>query len=223
MATVTLLQLRDRSRSRADMQSTGFITDAELNSYINASYAELYDLLVSKFGSDYFVAPVHNFSTSPNTDTYPLPDDFYKLLGVDYQIDSKKWISLKRFEFGERNLPQTWDVYSNQFTRYRVFGNNILLSPTPNGIQALRAWYIPLPDQLVSDSDSFSGINGYEEYVVIDAAIKMLTKEESDISALLVEKQAMKKRIEDMADSRDVAFPATVQDTSTIVAWNYII
>lgn len=223
MATVTLLELRTRSRQRADMESTGFVQDPELNSYINASYAELYDLLVSKYGSDYFVASPYDFTTTSNVDTYPLPVSFYKLLGVDYKIDSPNWVTLKRFEFSERNLPQTWDIYSAEFIRYRVFGNNILFSPIPNVPQTMRLWFIPLPDQLTLDTDSFSGINGYEEYVIIDAAMKMRIKEESDIQDLLVQKMAMKKRIEDMADARDVGSPATVQDTSSQIPWNYIV
>lgn len=223
MATVTLLELRTRARQRADMEATGFIQDSELNTYINASYAELYDLLVSKYGSDYFVAPAHTFSTTANTETYALPTDFYKLLGVDCKINSSNWQTLRRFEFSERNLPQTWDIYSTEFLRYRVFGSNLLFSPIPTSALQMRAWYIPLPETLVLDADSFSGVNGYEEYVVIDAAIKMLTKEESDTSSLMFEKQAMKKRIEDMADSRDVGSPATISDTNGIIGYNYFI
>lgn len=223
MATVTLAQLRTRARQRADMESTGFVTDSELNTYINASYAELYDLMVSKYSEDYFVAPAHTFTTTLNVDKYPLPADFYKLLGVDFQINSSNWISVKRFEFSERNLPQIWEAYTPETIRYRVFGDNILLSPVPAAGQSLRAWYIPLPETLSADSDSFSGINGFEEYVVIDAAIKMLTKEESDTSQLFMEKQAMRFRIEQMAEARDVAFPSTVQDTSTIPAWTIVV
>jgi hypothetical protein len=205
------------------MEATGFVTDTELNSYINASYAELYDLLVSKYGEDYFVAPAHSISTTSNVDTYPLPADFYKLLGVDLQFDPSSWKSLKRFEFNERNLSQTWQAYSPEIMCYRIFGSNILLSQMPTDSLSLRVWYIPLPSTLTTDSDSFSGINGFEEYVVIDAAIKMLTKEESDTSQLLMQKQAIKFRIEQMAEARDASMPMTVQDTSSLSTWNYII
>jgi hypothetical protein len=220
MATVTLLDLRTRARQRADMESTGFISDSELNTYINSSYAELYDLLVSKFGSDYFVSSPYTFTTSANVDQYPLPSGFYKLLGVDFKISGTNWRTLKRFEFSDRNISGIWDVYNTELIRYRLLGSNILLSPVPTGACQLRAWYIPLPDVLANDTDSFSGLNGYEEYVIIDAAIKMLTKEESDTSALRADKAAMKKRIEDMADSRDVGSPCSVQDTNGIEGWS---
>lgn len=217
MGTVTLAQLKTRVRQRSDMENSGFISDSELVSYINASVAELYDLLVSKYGDDYFVASPFSITTTSNQDTYALPTDMYKLLGVDLQLDtSGNWVSLKRFEFAERNIPQIWDVKFVDFIRYRLFGSNLKLSPVPQANQSLRLWYIPLPTALSADGDTLNGFNGYEEYVVIDAAIKMLNKEESDSSLLMAEKAAMKLRIEQMAEGRDVGQPSTVQDINSM-------
>lgn len=216
MSIVTLSELRTRSRQRSDMVNSGFISDSELNSYINASYAELYDLLVSKHGEDYFIEQ-YSFTTTINTETYALPSNFYKLVGVDLQLDtSNNWVSLKRFEFAERNIPQIWDIKFVDFIRYRVFGNNIRFSPVPQSNQNLRIWYVPLPDKLVNNNDSFSGVNGFEEYIVIDTAIKMLTKEESDVTSLMMEKMAMKQRIEVMAEARDEGQPSRVQDMNSL-------
>ena len=92
MASVTLLELRNRSRQRADMVNSKFVTDAELNTYINASYAELYDLLIASRGENYFVLS-YNFTTSINQDTYALPADFYKLMGVDFVTSSTQAIT----------------------------------------------------------------------------------------------------------------------------------
>lgn len=217
MSTVTLAQLKTRARQRADMENSGFIQDSELLSYINASIAELYDLLVSKYGEDYFVASPYTITTTTNQDTYALPADLYKLLGVDLQLDTtNNWVSLKRFNFAERNIPQIWDVKFVDFIRYRLFGANIKFSPVPQAAQTLRLWYIPLPTALALDADTLNGFNGYEEYVVIDVAIKMLNKEESDPSVLMAEKAAMKLRIEQMAEGRDVGQPSTVQDINSM-------
>jgi len=216
MTTVTLAQLRTRARQRADMENSGFISDSELNTYINASYAELYDLLVSRYGDDYFVSSPYSITTTVNVDTYSLPSDFYKLLGVDYKLDSSNWASLRKFEFSDRNLYQNGSVLYINVLRYRILGSNLKFTPMPKGNEVLRAWYIPLPVALASDSDSFSGINGFEEYIVIDAAIKMLAKEESDTSEMFNEKLAIKLRIEQMANDRDVGQAATVQDTENM-------
>jgi hypothetical protein len=83
--SVTLLQLKDRSRQRADMENSEFVTDAELTIYINGSIAELHDLLVASYGSDYFLSST-TFSTVAGTESYSLPADFYKLMGVDVQV-----------------------------------------------------------------------------------------------------------------------------------------
>ncbi len=88
MASFTLLELRNRSRQRADMVNSRFITDAELNYFINASFGELYDLLVNSRGENYYVSS-YNFTTTINQDTYPLPADFFKeeiknLINPDY-------------------------------------------------------------------------------------------------------------------------------------------
>lgn len=217
MSSVTLAQLKTRARQRADMENSGFIQNSELVSYINASVAELYDLLVSKYGEDYFVASPFSITTTANVDQYALPTDMYKLLGVDLQLDtSNNWVSLKRFEFAERNIPQIWDIKFVDFIRYRLFGGNLKLSPVPQANQKLRLWYIPLPTALVADSDTLDGFNGYDEYVVVDVAIKMLNKEESDPSALMAEKAALKLRIEQMAEGRDAGQPAKVQDINSL-------
>ena len=45
--TTTLANLITAARQKADMINSTFIQDAEWTDYINNSYAELYDILVS--------------------------------------------------------------------------------------------------------------------------------------------------------------------------------
>jgi hypothetical protein len=52
--------------------------------------------------------------------------------------------------------------------------------------------------------------NGWEEYAVITAAIKCLQKEESDTMPLMQEKAIQLKRIEDVAQNRDVGDPGRI-------------
>jgi hypothetical protein len=225
MASVTLLELRNRSRQRADMVNSKFVTDAELNTYINASNAELYDLLINSRGENYFVLS-YNFTTSINQDTYALPADFYKLMGVDFVTSSTQAITLKAFRWQERNrFREPFYNVRNYNLMYQVRGDDLVFIPTPNGSQLIRLWYIPLPQELTLDTDSFNGINGYEEYVVIDAAIKMRVKEESPVEELLLAKESMRQRILSASAGRDSGEPARVVDTDSNYAgfrnlWN---
>lgn len=224
--TMTLLELRTAVRQRADMQNqsgdytNSFIPDSELNSYVNQSYFELYDLLVAAYNEDYYIAPFYYFVTDGVTQLYPLPDDLYKLCNVSVQVTSAvanaAWWTLKPFMMGEVNkyaVPNTQLYFGITNLRYRIQGNQIWLNPMPQANQTIRLIYTPRMTTLNSDSDTLQGISGWDEYVIVDAAIKCLQKEESDVSVLMAQKMALMKRIEAMANNRDIGFPHTVVDS----------
>lgn len=218
MSVQTLAQLRTAVRQRADMVNSTFITDSELNGYINNSIAELYDLILQKYGNDYFVSS-SNFNLVSGTDSYTLPADFLKLIGVDLALASNDFITLKPFMFSERNRYTSTSLrgyYGASFYRYRLRGNNIIFNPIPNVTNQITVWYVPRPTTLTSDSDTFDGYNGWEEYVIVDAAIKCLQKEESDVSVLLAQKKALEVRIEEAAGNRDAGFSPRIVDTRRI-------
>lgn len=225
MALVTLSAFRDRARQRADMVNSRFVTDAELNTYINASIDELYDLLIASRGENYYVKS-YSFTTSTNVDTYALPADFLKLMGVDYVTSTTQAITLKAFRWQERNrFREPFYNTRNYNLMYQVRGDNLVFIPTPNGNQLIKLWYVPRAVDLTTDTASFDGINGWEEYVVIDAAIKMRVKEESPVEELMIAKQDMKARILSASSGRDSGEPARVVDTDSNYAgfrnlWN---
>ena len=68
--------------------------------------------------------------------------------------------------------------------------------------------------KLVADSDAMDGVNGWEEYVVLDAAIKSLLKDESyeKVNALEQRKGMMLRRIQDIMSERDSGAAARVND-----------
>lgn len=225
---MTLAVLRQQSRERADRVNSEFVTDQELNTYINQSYFELYDILVQKFGNEYFVAPPIIIPTT-GTDSIQLPDGvlysnarpFYKLLGIDLQLNSASgpqqgFITLHKYEFIERNryvYPQlTTNLLGADVPRYRIVGNEIQFIPVPQSGQNMRLWYVPRMQVLLQDTDIADGVSGWTEYIIVDAAIKMLQKEESDVSVLAAQKMMLEKRIEEAAENRDIGLPETVSD-----------
>jgi hypothetical protein len=213
--TITLAQLRTNARNRADMSNSSFISDSELNSYINSSIAELKDLLISAYDSDYDVQSV-TFSATTGTDSYALPNGtnysaapaFYKLKGVDIQ-EGSEWKSLKPFNFNERNRKTK--------LRYRLVGDNIMFSNLESNY-TVKLWYIPVATTLTLDADTLNDLNKFSEFVEISAAIKMLQKEESDITSLMADREKQEQRIIRMAQNRDVGQPESVSD---IYAENY--
>jgi hypothetical protein len=59
-----------------------------------------------------------------------------------------------------------------------------------------------------------NGFNGWEEYIIIDCAIKAARNEETDTVELERDLMRITKRLEEMAENRDMAFPAKIQDVS---------
>jgi hypothetical protein len=232
--SMTLGQIRLAAQQRADRVNSNFVTMPEWNSYINQSYFELYDILVQAYGNEYYVAPITVFTTT-GASSYTLPDGltvfqdadgadftpppFYKLLGVDLGLNpgANAWITLKRYEFISRNrfvYPQiTTSLLGVAGLRYRIIGNRLHFIPTPQGNQQVRLWYVPRMTELLQDADTCDAVSGWTEYLIVDAAIKALQKEESDVSVLMAQKQALIDRIQAAAENRDAGEPATISDT----------
>lgn len=219
--STTLLELRNQARQRADLENSQYVTDTELNGYINNSIAELQDLLIAAYDSDYYIEQI-TFNTVAKQTDYPLPDgilysaakSFYKLKGVDAKILSSNYFALRPFNFNERNRNEdyAWGFLNGPDVRYRMVGNNLRFSPAPDSALPIRLWYIPLADKLVADSDILKDLNAYSEYVVVDAAIKCRIKEELEIATLEGVKVALSKRISEMAQNRDAGQPESISD-----------
>lgn len=210
----TLAGLRELAKQRADMENSSFISDAEWTTMINGSYGELYDLITAQFEDYYLADPVLFTLTSLNTQT--LPADFYKLRGLDY-MDGSRWANVREFNFGERN--RFSGIESGYFGRkksYRVMGQKIYLLPENDPGGQYRLWYIPRFKPLALETDVMGDVLDFEEYVVIDAAIKALIKEESDPSALMKQKSDMASRVITMAADRSVDQPERVTDVSGV-------
>lgn len=222
---MTLGQLRLLAQQEADLVGSQFITTAEWNTYINQSYFELYDLMVQKYGNDYFVESVE--FTTTNAQDYALPTGanysgarpFYKLMGIDLGISASAnaWLTLKKYEFISRNryvYPQiTTNLLGVGGMRYRLVGQNVQFIPTPSAGQTIRLWYIPRMETLLQDTDIADGVSGWTEYIIIDAAIKAMAKQESDISTLAARKVAIIDRLEAAAENRDAGEPEVISST----------
>lgn len=223
--SVQLSDLRTAAKQRVNRESdddtSGFITKAEWNSYINSSWRELYDLLVSKYQEQFAKSVQFNISDSAESYSWTTigATDFYKGLGVDMLLQGPNyWQPLKRFNFAERGFgnplaPLVVGVPGLYPLRYQLRGDAVFfMRPVPSA--TCRLWYIPVAPSLTLDTDTIDDVNGYSEYVVVDAAIKALLKEESDPSALMAVKAALRERVLSSSDNRDAGSPVTVGDTS---------
>lgn len=205
---VTLSYLKEQVRARADQQNSQFISDTELLGFINGSASALYDMLV-EVAEDYFIKKSVITILTDVTD-YDLPSDFYKVLGVDYYVNSKP-VPMSRFNFRDRHLYNYLDARP-EIVRYAVWGSQLIFKPRAPNIATVNLWYVPRITLLVDDTDVLDGVNGWEEYIILDAAIKCMIKEESDPSALITQLTLVKDRIKTMSKDRDQGEPRTTTD-----------
>lgn len=216
--SVSLSDLRLMTRERADMVSSSFVTTSELDRMINGSAGELHELLVVRY-EDYFTSPSPTtFSLSGSTNTYALPADFFKLRGID-RSDGGEWISLRRYKHEERDRffgPAAY-TRSGEERRFTIMASQIVVAPESRASGDYRFWYVPKWTDLSSSAQTIpSPMEQWAEYIAVDAAIKCLLKEESDVSALVMRKGELFRRIENGATNRD----ASEQEFIGSTYWN---
>ena len=283
---VSLSELRQLTRQRADNENSQFVTDTELTRYLNNSWGELYNLIIENFNEDYFTTS-HSFSLTSGTDSYSLPSDFYKSRGVDLVVTSTESVPLRRYNWAERTRNSV-TVRARDY-RYRIQKGSIIFTPLPSTNDSIKIFYIPDPRKLesvtpsgvtrgttttytvsshsfvaddvvnvsgfladdynsqqtvqsvtsttiVTDLNSsalsdptvigtvesvFDFYSGWDEYVIIDSAIKMLLKEEADVTALLLQKNQLRERIITESQNRDAGEPQTVTDVVSYQKFYY--
>ncbi len=212
---VTLGSLKTKCRQQADMEFSTFVSDQELTSYINDSLKDLYDLLVQA-GEFYFVSS-YEFQTSSGVDSYALPSDFYKVIGVDYRLGTGEARSMMRANWQDRNKYTNFPFFNTTqyaFYKYMLVNDSLTLMPTPGASETIKVWYAPLLADLVNDADTVNVISGFDSWVIADVCIKMLSKEESDIQPFLLMKQDCEKRIQKMKRDRIQGDTSTIADVT---------
>lgn len=223
----TVGNVRLECQQRMDRIYASNITNQEWNSMISQSYKELYDILIQKFGNDYFIAPPVSYLTTGVIDptfgcqVFDLPSDFYKLMRCEVALnpsDPNSWVTLRQFNAIQANLwnfPNVYTMYGITNLRYRLWGAKLQIVPLASSGQTIRIWYSPRPSQLVNDTDILDGVSGWEEYIVSDVCAKGMIKSEEDGGPFLLQKAALLKRIEEAAENRNVGEPQTVSDSKS--------
>ncbi len=202
-------------RRRSNMENNNFVNDPELIAYINSSLSELDDIMVTDY-EDYRVSTFLSI-LAPNSNIIPLPPDFYKLRGVDFQLSNQspnKWITLFPFQLTERNknrsgLTNVLTPYRASLS-YRVAGSSIVIMPQEQCTGTYQVWYTPTFKPLSNECSELSiqmNQQSWVEYAVVDCCIKILNKQNMDPSGFLAEKQQLLQRIRNAAKNRDSAGP----------------
>lgn len=195
MRMVSVREIFRRARKRADMASSGFYTDDDMFDLLNTVYTNLYDLIVDAFQNYFVKDPAYTFTTVPGTNSYDLPDDFYKMILVEEKIGPNQYSTIFGFNELDRNSVLSTDT-------------------SVTTAMEIRMRYIPVAPTFDDLDDEFDGFNGWDDLVVLDMAIAMLESEESDVSSLERRRAQLLQRLIVSTQNRDVTLPARVTDVS---------
>jgi hypothetical protein len=223
---------------RANLEgSDEFITPPELIGEINTSLAEWHDLVTATTWNGTQVRRRYNFTTTASTSPvpyvspppgsfYPLPQAFLRLLSVDIAISNNLVITAQAFQEENRNIFKYYPVGAwiwNQPIYYQLQDNNIVFIPGPIGQFQVQVNFVPTAPQLARPLDTFDSINSWEEFIVLDVAIKLLIKDgQTDMIQVLEGlREAQRARIKSLAPKRDQQTAEMIHETFDMSPWQW--
>lgn len=170
--TKTLTELIAIIRFRGDFRNVQRFPDVNLTTEIQASFAELYELIADT-NEGYWDTSI-DIITAVSTAFVTLPDDAWRVRGIDL-LDSSGNVdyALNQCGIADRNR------YSNLTSRpeaFRLSARGAELYPTPNAEYTLRLTYTPTAPILGDAAVNY--YNGWEEYVVYATLVRLALNEE---------------------------------------------
>lgn len=166
-----------------------FVTEDRVLEYANQSYARLYGMLVQARGHVYYER--QGSLTTTNATMYTLPEDFWQMRVVSINYGGFKR-TIQPFMPKEGPRWSETAVPADIVIDYR---------------------YTPSPPRLgLGASQIVDGVAGWEEWIVLDATIKILAKEESDTTDLKQQRADLQMQIEQLAGDRDAGTADRVVD-----------
>lgn len=139
--------------------------------------------------------------------------DFYQLRGLDVQVNGTFWAPLKPYQWKDRDTFQSAVLYAGivgPYYRYRLQAQNMILQPAPSSQNLIQFSYTPAYPPLVNLTDTLDSLNGWEEWVVLQAARMCLINEESDTSQIERQLSEQEARITKLAAARNTGEPKFV-------------
>lgn len=195
------------------------VPTSELMRYANLAYRDVYaQIILSK--EQYFTITT-NMNIVSGQDRYDLPEDLYKLDGVDLSLDGgQRFLTMRPVMFAERNkFRSSLAMLDYTFTalyRYLIVGNKLIFIPMPTQNMTIQLWYTPQPVLITDLEDTVNLLAGCDEYMSLYIGAMMLAKEETDNSSLNSKRLEVLDQLKNSLKDRDQGSPSYVVDEGTL-------
>lgn len=223
--TRTLSQLREEAYRRADCEGAYDRHErADVDRDLNQGGAELWDALIAARGAEYFTT-TYPITTTADTSSYTLPTALYLLSAV--RLNESGGYPLRKFDTHEEQALRDSDSSNGRPTHYQLRRtgagtSTLVVLPEHEASLALSVDYVPAFTDLVDDTDTFDGMNGWEDYPIDYAARKMALRDEEyqlareiredmDRTLARVKALAPKRDMHEARRVRDIRGPVTIR------------
>ena len=189
MRTVTLAQLRLDIQNQADIAGlTVRHGPTLLNRLANQSIQRFRERLSGE-GAQHFLTVATGTMQSGATSGFPfksldagsLASGIVRIYGVDVKTQSGAWKRLEHTTFEDRasfgggnpqsiGEPRVWSEYQT---------GKLAVMPPPDRSYDFVVWYLPVLNDLQSDSAMFDGVAGWEEYVTWDVVCRIIVRDQN--------------------------------------------
>lgn len=215
--TATASVIMTKIRQHTDTENDANISDAFLLTLVDTSYNKLYRNIATQY-EGFFDVEDSSKSLIVGQRTYALAADFMHLRGVDIVVGGDR-IKLSRFSFGERGrrtndprfIPVRLERIRSNYA-YMTQKDNLRIDPLPNTTEQLIMTYVPRPTRITNSADTFDVIAGFEDFIVYDAGVTVLTKQERDPSAMAAMRQDALNLVIKTVSPRETGDPIQVRD-----------
>lgn len=167
------MQLRTSLLVRGGYEGSQDLTPAVANEYINDALEESFNIIVERW-DDYYTTISPVFTTVTGTDTYSMPDDFYKLRKVEMLVSGVATDPGARWErIYPIDLDEAHRVRNARHPKYRITRAGLTLVPSAvSAGQTFRVFYIPAAPQLLLDTDTVQFDTPVEQKLVLHIALR---------------------------------------------------
>lgn len=220
-------EIRTLARILANAKiASNAITNTDVNMYIDSWYMLCVNW-INETSPDFYGSIDTTIDLVNGTATYALPDldsnsrsRVMNIDRVDIAYDGTNFV--KALPIGVSELPDSSVssfTYSTQNPRFRLYGSNLQILPTPtaNATNAVKLYYKRRPLRMTSDSDSPDIPDASHELIAYGAAVDIIRSEVepgyvvnvSDYKDTIAE---MKKAMLESVSPRDASELAVVRD-----------
>ncbi len=195
----TLAEIRTIVRFRGDFRNAIRFPNANVDTEIQAAFGEFYEIVVDANEGYYDTSA--DVTTTAGVAFVALPSGTWRVRGVD-RMDGVDPTPMRRIGVSERTW---WNSNQDEPVAYRLTARGIDLFPTPNAVYTLRVTYTPVAPTLDGTSREF--YNGWEEYTIFGALVRLAGNERTDVGRWQEQCDRQRARVAAAAANRNSAEP----------------